>query len=68
MAKRTRHGNGQLRSMDLTPAQVEARKDKIAFRQSVSREHGITRGIAMATLQVLQRGFFGRLKWLVVGK
>lgn len=44
------------RSLDLSPT------------ITMTREHAITRGIAVTCLQVLQRGFFGRLKWLLVGR
>lgn len=45
---------------------VERRTAKIAMR--VGRENAITRGVVMSVLQLLRRGFFGRLKWLVMGR
>lgn len=39
----------------------------MSFRQ-LAREHAQTRGYVMGILQVLNRGFFGRLKWLLFGK
>ena len=37
-------------------------------RSRLNREHAITRGVAVSCLQVLQRGFWGRLKWLLFGR
>lgn len=52
--------------------QAERREQRIEARRTVaqqlSREHAITRGIAATSLNVLRRGFFGRLKWLLFGR
>ena len=69
-----RHSNGQLRPLDrpledrMTTAQLAARQEKREYRQHISLEHAKTRGLAMVALSVLQRGFFGRLKWLLFGR
>ena len=34
----------------------------------ISREHAQTRGLAMMALSILQRGFWGRLRWLFTGR
>lgn len=52
----------------MTAQQAVDRTAKIEYRHAVSREHGITRAMAAAGLSVLRRGFFGRLKWLLVGR
>lgn len=43
-------------------------EDRGMFRTQISREHAITRGIAVSVLQVMRRGFFGRLKWVLFGR
>ena len=59
-------------SEKLSPQQASKRDERIDRRmtqhQMLSREHAITRGIAVTALQVLQRGFFGRLCWLLRGR
>ena len=67
---RKRHSNGQLRSLGdrMTGARKTARETKHEYRRLVSLEHARTRGMAMGALMVLQRGFWGRLKWLLVGR
>ena len=59
---------GQVRSMvsRYTTNQMERRTAKIAMR--VGREGAMTRGMLMGVIQVLRRGFFGRLKWLLGGR
>lgn len=52
----------------LTPAELQRRQVKNEYRTHISREHAITRGIAMSAMQVLRRGFWGRFKWLFRGK
>ena len=56
----------------LTPHQAERRIEHIDARRTmaeqISREHARTRGMAVASLSVLGRGFFGRLKWLLTGR
>ena len=44
------------------------RQDRSTFRAQISTEHAKTRGIAVTVLQVLQRDFWGRLRWLLRGK
>lgn len=65
---RHRHGNGQLKSLTLTPDQAIQRAAKTEVRRAISLEHAKTRGMAIVCLQVLQRGFWGRLRWLLTGK
>ncbi len=50
----------------MTDKQFERRTAKIAMR--VGRDGAITRGMVGGILSLLQRGFFGRLKWLLVGR
>lgn len=50
----------------MTDKQFERRTAKIAMR--VGRDGAVTRGMTMGIIAVLQRGFFGRLKWLVFGR
>jgi hypothetical protein len=52
----------------MSKGQRVRREDRKEFRRSVAQQAGITRGIALATLSVVNRGFFGRLKWLLVGR
>jgi hypothetical protein len=72
MAQDTRKTNatGQLRPLEdrMSKGQRVRREDRKEFRRSVAQQAGITRGIALATLSVVNRGFFGRLKWLLVGR
>ena len=70
MKQRHRYSNGQLRSLEdrMTTARLAARQEKREYRQHISREHAKTRGFAMIALSVLQRGFWGRLKWLLFGR
>jgi hypothetical protein len=44
---------------------MERRTAKIAMR--VGREGAITRGWVMGVVDVMKRGFFGRMKWLLRG-
>lgn len=46
----------------MTDKQYERRTMKTAMR--VGREGAITRGITMQLVQLLNRSFFGRMKWL----
>ena len=65
---------GQLNPLEdrMSQHQLAKRAAKIEARhtvaQQLSREHAITRGVAVGCLQVLQRGLWGRLKWLLRGK
>ena len=67
---RKRYSNGQLRPLEdrMTDARLAARQTKREYRQHISLEHAKTRGMTMIALSVLQRGFFGRLKWLLTGR
>ena len=51
---------------------LEKRAAKIQARhtvaQQISLEHAKTRGLVIACLTLLNRGFFGRLKWLFLGR
>lgn len=44
---------------------MERRTAKIAMRQG--RENAITRGWVMGVVDVMRRGFLGRMKWLLAG-
>ena len=46
-------------------AKIEARR---TFAQQISVEHAKTRGIAVVAYSVVQRSFWGRFKWLILGK
>ena len=46
-------------------AKIEARR---AFAQQISVEHAKTRGIAVIAYSVVQRDFWGRFKWLILGR
>lgn len=48
-----------------TLKQLEHRTAKIA--QRAGREGAITRGMIMGVIDVLRRGFLGRMKWLMRG-
>jgi hypothetical protein len=56
----------------MSDKQLEKRALKIEARRTVaeqiSHQHAITRGMANLSLSVLQRGFWGRVKWLLRGK
>lgn len=49
----------------MSTKQLERRTAKIAMR--VGREGAITRGMTMGVIEVLRRGFLGRMKWLIRG-
>ena len=66
--KRSRHSNGQLKPLTLTKDEAMMRMAKTEVRAQLSREHAMTRGMAAVCLQTLQRGFWGRLKWLLRGR
>lgn len=61
-------GNGLLLPLEkrMTDKQFERRTAKIAMR--VGRDGAMTRGIVNSIAAILMRGFFGRLKWLVLGR
>jgi len=67
-ARHKTNTTGQLRGLEdrMTDKAFERRTAKIAMR--VGREHAITRGGLNGVIAVLQRGFFGRLKWLLLGR
>ena len=50
---------------DRRQARIQARR---TVAEQISREHAITRGVVGQIIGVLQRGFFGRLKWLLFGR
>jgi hypothetical protein len=52
-----------------TEKQMERRTAKIAMRvgRENGRENAITRGWVMGVVDVMRRGFFGRMKWLIRG-
>ncbi len=51
-----------------SPHQQEKRSERNEYRSNLAKQHAITRGAAVTVLQTLQRGFFGRLKWLLLGR
>ncbi len=63
-------GPGKLKPLAsrLSKEDMVKRMAKTEVRARMSREHAITRGMAAACLMVLQRGFFGKLKWLFFGR
>ncbi len=42
--------------------------ERRTHRQQVAMAIGQSQAIGMASLNVIRRGFFGRLKWLLFGK
>ena len=52
-------------NLDKRAHKIEARRVII---QTLQREHAITRGAVTVCLGLLQRGLFGRLKWLLLGR
>lgn len=36
--------------------------------QTLAREHAQTRGITVSLVNLMRRGFWGRLRWLLTGK
>ena len=66
--------NGQLCPLEdrMTEHQLEKRAVKIEARRAVAQQLGLeiakAQGLARITLSVLQRGLFGRLKWLLFGR
>lgn len=50
----------------MTDKQFERRTAKIATR--VGREGAVTRGMVLALGGVIGRSFFGRFKWLLLGR
>jgi hypothetical protein len=65
---------GQLLPLDqrLSIHQQQKREARIMGRktnaQRLSTEHAILTGTLNSVLALLRRGFFGRLKWLVLGR
>lgn len=47
---------------------LDKRDERANFRSNLAKAHAMTRGGTNACLNVLQRGFWGRLKWLVMGR
>ena len=70
--RRTARGQLQPITARLSPEQLQARAVKIFARRSVAEKLAINGAMAIGranmALQVLGRGFFGRLKWLVIGR
>lgn len=65
---RHKTNEGQIRPLEarMSEKQYERRTARIATR--VGREGAITRGYAMQLGAILGRGFFGRMKWLFLGR
>jgi len=65
---RHKTNEGQLRPLEdrVTDKQMERRTQKMATR--IGRDHALTRGAVVQMGQILSRGLFGRLKWLLVGR
>jgi hypothetical protein len=61
------HGNGQLLplSQRRTKAQMAKRDEKAQYRSNIARAIGT---INFGLQQFFGRGFFGRLRWLFLGK
>lgn len=75
VAKRRAEMNGQLDPLKerMTASQLETRKVKIAARRTAheqlqSEQRRFMLGVAQAFNSYFKRGFFGRLKWLLVGR
>lgn len=55
-----------------TAAEIERRRlkreDRATFRSTVGKHLAILTFVSQATRGVLERGFFGRLKWLLIGR
>lgn len=56
----------------LNAAQMERRQTRISGRRTVAESLGRTQAMQAAVLQghhnLLRRGFFGRMKWLIFGR
>jgi hypothetical protein len=71
---RRQTARGQLRPLAqrLSPEQLQKRAMEIYSRRTVAEKLAINGAMAMGranmALQILGRGFFGRLKWLVIGR
>ena len=69
---RTRYGNGQLKPMPaLTPTMQNTNEYRAKTREDLrmlSLEHAKTRGAVVQMGTLLQRGFWGRLTWLLRGR
>lgn len=65
---RHKTNEGQLRGLEdrMTDKAFERRTAKIATR--VGKDGAMTRGLVNGVIAVLRRGFFGRLKWLLLGR
>jgi hypothetical protein len=52
-----------------TEKQMERRTAKIAMRaaRESGKQNAITRGWVVGVVDVMRRGFFGRMKWLIRG-
>jgi len=59
---------GQLNNLEdrMSDKTFERRTARIATR--VGREGAVTRGMVLSVGSVLGRGFFGRFKWLLLGR
>jgi hypothetical protein len=68
LAARKTNGGGRMRKMveRMSLKQLERRTAKIALH--TQREGTITRGMLMGVLQLLNRGFFGRMKYIFLGR
>jgi len=67
MAVKHRSPQGQLKPLSkrLSAHRLAMREDRQQWRSGVARQIGI---INFGLAQFFQRGFFGRLKWLVLGR
>lgn len=52
----------------MTKEQLVVREARLAYRRGISREHGMTRGLAMNGFILRHQGFLGRLWWLISGR
>lgn len=64
---RQRHGNGQLLPLKKrrTGAQMAHRNERAEYRSNIAKAIG---RINFGLQSFFQRGFFGRMKWLLTGR
>ena len=66
--KKTLEGQLTPLSERLTAVQATQREETRNYRSEVAKQHAITRGIANACYGLLSRGFWGRFRWIFLGK
>lgn len=65
--KQTNEGQLLPLSQRKTQRELERRAERISVRAALSREHGMTRAVAVKAYKVTSGGFFRRLGWLLFG-